>query len=100
VKRYSPDDADKCKTLVSGDRVRAIIQGDNVEVIRRDGPAWVVVKSYNSMSNNYAYTDAREYAQQLKKQLAGATPPKCRRQPRTVAAKPANRRWRGPGPRM
>jgi hypothetical protein len=72
VKTYSHEEANKHRALFCGDQVRAILvrgQRNDIEIIQWTGTQWAVVKSYDSMSNNYAYSQAGEYAERLAKQL-------------------------------
>lgn len=46
-------------------------QENDVLVQRRDGSDWITVGSYNSLSNDYAYTSAREDAARLARRLEG-----------------------------
>lgn len=46
--------------------------GDDLVVQKRDGDAWVQVLRFNSLSNDYAYTSARDEARAIA--AKGVTP--------------------------
>jgi len=66
---YEHSEALKYRPIFEGRKVRVIVPNDQVEVLQWTGAVWSVVRSYDRMSDDYAFTNAREYAERLSKNL-------------------------------
>jgi hypothetical protein len=54
------------KVRVRSGEVSPMTHASDITVEVLEGEKWVVRMSYNSMSNDYAYTESRKYAESLK----------------------------------
>jgi len=66
---YEHLEALRFRPIFEGRNVRVICPDQHVEVLQWAGSMWSVVGRYDRMSDDYAFTNAREHAERLDKRI-------------------------------